>query len=122
MSHPFTYAELHSPDPRRAGSFYAGLFGWKVNPFPIPGKYYAELATGEGFPGGLTDPQPELGRFTGWLSYVRVDDLEASTARARELGATVVKDVVVIPDGGGRYSWILDPSGAPLGLWEQAKR
>jgi uncharacterized protein len=122
MSHPFAYAELHSPDVERAGSFYSRLFGWKVNRLPVPGKYYAEVQTGEGFPGGLTEPQAELKKFAGWLSYVRVDDLTAATARARELGATVVKDEVVIPDGGGRYSWILDPVGAPLGLWEQSKR
>jgi uncharacterized protein len=122
MSHPFVYAELHAADVDRAGAFYTGLFGWKVARFPIPGKYYAELQTGEGFPGGLTEPQPELQKFAGWLSYVRVDDLAASTRRARELGATVVKDAVVIPDGGGRYSWILDPTGAPLGLWEQPKK
>jgi predicted enzyme related to lactoylglutathione lyase len=121
MAHPFAYAELHSPDVERSGDFYSRLFGWKVTRFPVPGKYYAELATGEGFPGGLTEPQPELQRFLGWLTYVEVDDLGTATARARELGATVVKNEVTVPDA-GRYSWLLDPAGAPLGLWEPARR
>ncbi|HVO21205.1 MAG TPA: VOC family protein [Anaeromyxobacter sp.] len=122
MAHPFVYAELHSPEVERDGSFYSRLFGWKITRFPIPGKYYAEISPGEGLPGGLTEPQPQLRRFAGWLTYVGVDDLPAAVRKARELGATVVQEEVVIPDGGGRYAWILDPAGSPLGLWEKSKR
>lgn len=121
MAHPFTYAELHSTDVERAGAFYSGLFGWRITRFQMPGKYYADIDLGEGFPGGLTEPQDELRRFSGWLAYVRVDDLAAATARARELGATVVRELVTVPDC-GRFSWLLDPAGAPLGLWEPARR
>lgn len=52
-----------------------------------------------------------------WLTYVGVDDIEASTSKARELGATVVRDVTEV----GEYGWvsvIVDPAGAALALWK----
>jgi hypothetical protein len=52
-----------------------------------------------------------------WIPYVYVDDVSASTAKAKSLGATVVADVAEIPDFGW-FSVILDPTGAALGLWQ----
>ena len=52
-----------------------------------------------------------------WLPYVLVDDIAASTQKARSLGATIVKDVTEVPDMGW-LSVILDPTGAALGLWQ----
>ncbi|MGC4001332.1 MAG: VOC family protein [Anaeromyxobacter sp.] len=121
MAHPFAYAELHSPQVPRVRAFYGELFGWTFTEFPVPGKFYAEIATGEGFPGGLTDPQPELRQFTGWLTYVKVDDLAAATEQARRLGATIVKANVQVPDAGA-YTWLIDPAGAALGLWQPIPR
>ena len=121
MASPFIYAELHSNDVQRAREFYARLFDWKITELPVPGKYYAEIGPGEGFPGGLTAALPEHEKFTGWLSYVKVKDLTAATEQARKLGATVVREDVQVPNE-GRFSWIVDPAGAPLGLWEPLAR
>jgi hypothetical protein len=121
MASPFIYAELHSNDVQRAREFYARLFDWKITEVPVPGKYYAEIGPGGGFPGGLTAALPEHEKFTGWLSYVKVKDLTAATEQARKLGATVVREDVKVPNE-GRFSWIVDPAGAPLGLWEPMAR
>lgn len=57
---------------------------------------------------------------SAWLSYVQVDDIEAATAKAKKLGATVVKEVTEVMDAGW-LSLIVDPTGAALGLWKPKK-
>jgi hypothetical protein len=52
--------------------------------------------------------------------YVNVDDLKAATAKAKSLGATVIKDQVEV-EGAGSFSIITDPTGAMLGLWQPKK-
>jgi predicted enzyme related to lactoylglutathione lyase len=42
-----------------------------------------------------------------WLAYVDVDDVKASTEKARSLGAQVLKDVSEVPQMG----WF--PGGSP---------
>jgi predicted enzyme related to lactoylglutathione lyase len=46
-----------------------------------------------------------------------VDDINASTQKAKSLGATVIKDVTEVP-GAGWFSIIQDPTGAVLGMWK----
>jgi predicted enzyme related to lactoylglutathione lyase len=41
----------------------------------------------------------------------------AATAKAKSLGATVMKDVTEVPNAGS-FSVILDPTGAAIGLWQ----
>ena len=50
-----------------------------------------------------------------------VDDIEASTKKAKSLGATVMKDVTEVM-GMGWLSIIVDPTGAALGLWKPKPR
>jgi hypothetical protein len=63
----------------------------------------------------MKNPIPGAPSF--WLAYVLVDDIEASTKKAKSLGASVVKDVTEIP-GAGWFSIIADPTGAHLALWK----
>jgi predicted enzyme related to lactoylglutathione lyase len=52
-----------------------------------------------------------------WLAYVLVDDIDAATAKARSLGAQIVKEVTEIPNV-GRFSIFIDPTGAMLALFK----
>lgn len=56
---------------------------------------------------------------SAWLAYVNVDDVKSATAKAKSLGATVMKDVTEVPEMGW-FSIIVDPTGAVLGLWQTA--
>ena len=49
--------------------------------------------------------------------YVLVDNVVATTAKAKSLGATVMKDVTEITNAGS-FSVIQDPTGAAIGLWQ----
>jgi predicted enzyme related to lactoylglutathione lyase len=47
-----------------------------------------------------------------------VTDVKSATAKAKSLGATVIRDVDVVPNAGS-FSIIQDPTGGVLGLWEE---
>jgi hypothetical protein len=51
-----------------------------------------------------------------WLPYVGVDDINASTAKAKSLGAKVIVDVREVM-GHGQMSVLSDPTSATIALW-----
>lgn len=114
MANPFVHIELHTGDMDRAKKFYAGMFDWKLE--EMPGMDYTMIDVGEGTGGGMMkNPMPEDP--ANWLPYILVDDVAASTKKAKSLGATIVKDVTEVPDMGW-FSVIVDPTGAAFGLWQ----
>jgi predicted enzyme related to lactoylglutathione lyase len=121
MANPFVHVELTTQDPDKAKSFYSTLFDWKLEDVEMgPGFTYTMVRVGEGTGGGIMKT-PAPGVPTAWLPYVLVDDVTAVTAKAKSLGAVVVKDVTEVPNAGS-FSVVLDPTGAAIGLWQpQAK-
>jgi predicted enzyme related to lactoylglutathione lyase len=119
MSHPFTYAELHTQDPTAAKTFYRQLFEWKMEDHTNPNGTYTEIDLGEGFPAGLLQA---TGAATPshWLPYVKVTDIAAFTTRAKSLGAAPLQEIVEIPEG--RFSVLRDPTGAPFGIFQPSAR
>lgn len=119
MANPFVHVELNTTDPGRAKDFYSKLFSWKMEDMEMgPGMTYTMIQPGEGTGGGLMK-QMMPGAPSAWLAYVIVDDVKASTDKAKSLGARVMKDVTEVP-GMGWFSIIVDPTGAHLGLWKSA--
>ena len=119
MANPFVHVELSTTDPAKAKSFYGQLFDWKLEDTEMgPDMTYTMIQPGEGTGGGLMK-QMMPGAPSSWLAYVVVDDVKASTAKAKSLGAAVVKDVSEVP-GMGWFSIITDPTGAALGLWQNS--
>ena len=118
MANPFVHIELQTNDLAKAKEFYGKLFDWKLEDAPMPdGKgTYTLIRTGEGTGGGMfANPDPHA--LSRWLTYVGVDDIAASTDKARELGATVAQDVMKV----GEYGWLsvlIDPTGAVFALWK----
>ena len=118
MSNPFIHVELNTPDPAKAKTFYSKLFQWKLDDVPnpaVPDGTYTTVKVGEGTGGGIMKQIP--GGPSGWMAYVLVDDIREATKRAEALGANVMKDVTEILDMGW-LSFIKDPTGAVLGLWQ----
>jgi predicted enzyme related to lactoylglutathione lyase len=120
MANPFVHVELETNDVAKAKSFYSKLFDWKLEDVPNPaaGGNYTMISVGDGTGGGMMkNPIPGAPSF--WLAYVLVDDIQASTKKAKSLGASVMKDVTEIP-GYGSFSVLADPTGAHLALWKPA--
>lgn len=118
MPNPFVHIELNTTDVGKAKTFYGALFDWKLEDMPGSDGAYTMIQVGEGTGGGLMK-HPVPNAPSTWLAYVLVSDVNASTAKAKALGATVLKDVTEVP-GAGRFSVIADPTGAALGLWQSS--
>jgi predicted enzyme related to lactoylglutathione lyase len=83
-------------------------------------RIVSRFGVGEGTGGGMMmHPMPEKG--SAWLPYVLVGDIAAATAKAKSLGATIIKDVTEVM-GAGALSIFVDPTGAVLGLWQPKAR
>jgi predicted enzyme related to lactoylglutathione lyase len=116
-----SWADLTTPDPEAAKAFYGELFGWAFDDMPVDGGGTYSMASLDGASVAALAGQPEQDRSNGipphWNNYVTVDDLEASSARAAELGGTVVLPPFDVMTA-GRMTVIQDPSGGHLALWE----
>jgi predicted enzyme related to lactoylglutathione lyase len=106
--------DLGTTDVAGAKAFYQALFGWDAEDVPAgeAGGCAVFRLRGEDVAGMHRHRQ---GDDSGWDSEVAVDDVEAATARARELGATVLHEPADLP-GVARTAKITDPGGAVVGL------
>jgi uncharacterized protein len=119
MANPFVHVELNTTDVAKAKAFYGKLFDWKLEDMPMGDGTYTMVKVGEGTGGGLMK-HPVPGAPSAWLAYVQVDDLKTATNKAKSLGAKVMKEETEVM-GAGKFSIIVDPTGAALGLWEPRK-
>lgn len=112
----FVWHEQVSADPKQAQGFYTELFGWGTETFK-PGEIdYTMIASGGQMHGGFSKaaegaPPPH------WLGHVRVDDVDATIERAKRAGGRVAFGPVAMPEV-GRMAIVVDPQGAPLGVYQ----
>jgi predicted enzyme related to lactoylglutathione lyase len=120
MANPFVHVELATTDVAKAKGFYGSLFDWQLDDVDVGGGMtYTLIRVGEGTGGGMMK-QMMAGAPSAWLPYVQVDDIKAATAKAKSLGAVIMRDVTQVMEEGW-LSIITDPTGAMLGLWQQKK-
>jgi len=122
VANPFVHIELNTNNLPAAKEFYSKLFDWELGEHKMPAGTYTTINVGEGTGGGMLDladwgAPKEIPPH--WLAYIGVDDIVASTARAKELGGTVAQDVKNIGDFGA-LSVIIDPTGAAFALWQNS--
>ena len=115
MANAFVHNELNTQDVGKAKAFYSKLFDWTLEDMS-GGMEYTLIKVGEGTAGGIMK-HPMPGQPSFWLAYVGVDDIKASTGKAKSLGANVIKDVTEISNVGW-FSIFMDPTGAPLALFQ----
>jgi len=108
----FCWVDLGTVDPAAAKAFYGGLLGWEFDDLPTGDKgTYTICRLGGKAVAGLYDRAEE----PGWGSYLKVEDVDRATGRARELGADVLVEPFDAP-GGGRVATVRDPAGAAVSL------
>ena len=112
----FSWVDLATTDVDAARDFYTSLFGWTGDTeaggsmLRLDGSLVSAI-----FP--LSDESRAAGAPASWTSYVTVADVDATAARALELGGTVTRDAFDIADV-GRVALIEDPQGAVVALWQ----
>ena len=113
------WADLSTPDHARAAEFYKALFGWEIAPGQ-DSSGYLHIKNGEEFIGGIPPAQfRDPNTPPHWLGYYLVTDCDASTAKAKGMGANVFMSPTSM-EGVGRWSVIADPQGAVSALFQSA--
>lgn len=108
----FSWSELMTTDPEAAKKFYAELFGWQMEDYPMEEMTYTVVKVGEEGIGGIMGTPPETaGAPPNWGTYITVEDVDATVEKAASLQATVLSPPRDIPDV-GRMAIIQDPQGA----------
>ena len=116
VANSFCWNELMTTDTTKDGDFYTGLFGWGKDTQNFGPLEYTMFQNGERPAGGMLKITPEMGPIPpNWLVYFAVDDCDAKTQKAKELGGSVMKPPDDIP-GIGRFSILTDPQGAAFAL------
>lgn len=110
----FVWHDLMTTDVAKAIAFYTDLVGWTINEFDMGpmGKYKMIHAAGEDH-GGFNQLPDGAGMPSHWICYVTVDDVDAATAKAVELGGKAPEPGMDIPEV-GRMGVIMDPQGASI--------
>ncbi len=119
----FCWGDLSTPNRARAAEFYSGLFGWQIMKEDEEDSHnYWHLKNGEEFIGGMP---PEKFRDPNsppsWLSYILVNDCDASAATAKELGAKFYMPPSTFEDV-GRMAVLADPQGAVFAIFQPTRR
>lgn len=114
------WIDLMTSDPQKSKEFYTKLFSWTVveqgeeygnyNMFYSQGKLVAGM--GEK-PAGAEYPDT-------WSTYLATKDVQSSCDAAVAAGGTVLLPKMQVGDQGS-MAFVVDPAGAPIGIWEADK-
>jgi predicted enzyme related to lactoylglutathione lyase len=113
------WTELMTHDTAKAGAFYKSLLGWGSKDMPMPGMTYTVLKRGETDAAGMMAMPPDMKDVPPhWMSHFQTTSVDASAAKAKQLGATFLMEPTDIPEV-GRVAVVKDPQGAVFGLFQR---
>jgi predicted enzyme related to lactoylglutathione lyase len=115
-----------TPDPDGATAFYSKVTGWETAPWEEgqtgDAEPYMMWMNGQTAIGGIMK-LPEEAQAQGapphWIAYVTTPDADATTEKARELGARVLVEPKSIPSV-GTFGVFQDPHGAVIAAFTPA--
>lgn len=114
----FCWADLSTPDPAKAGKFYSGLLGWKLDKGENDPSGYLHIKNGEKYIGGIPPAEHRDPKVPAhWLIYFDVADVDSGTEKARKMGANVYMPPRKM-QGVGTWSILADPQGAVFALFK----
>ena len=124
MKNSVSHFEIYGDDPDKLARFYTSLFDWTFE--PVPGMDYQLIRTVDtdaaGRPvqvGGINGGMLRVPGFSpgAWVSYVNVESVDGSLARAQALGAKVTKGKTPVP-GMGWFAMMVDPQGNNFAIFQ----
>ena len=127
------WVDTWQPDADAAMGFYTELFGWEAEdtmPDGVEGTHYmcslrgrdvaaiaSRLNAAPGVMRGRSAGEAEERPVSSWTTYVWVDDVDATIAKAKDAGGSALMESFDALDG-GRIAVIADPAGAAIGIWQ----
>ena len=124
--------EIPADDTDRARKFYTESFGWKMQDWPMAdGSNYIGIHTGplddknmpmeSGFiNGGMFKRGGNFAPTSPVITPV-VQDIDATIAKVKAAGGSVVGDKTEIP-GMGWYAYVKDTEGNTIGIFQEMKK
>jgi uncharacterized protein len=120
----FCWLELATTDQTAAKNFYSSVFDWKTEDIPMgPDMSYTMFRLGANdIAGGyqLMKEQIDAHVPPHWMLYVRVENTDASAAKALQLGGKQIVAPSDIPNV-GRFAVLQDPTGATISLFQPGR-
>ena len=119
-----SWVDLPTTDQAAAKAFYAGLFGWTYDDQPMgEGQVYSMAILGGQQVAAISSQPAEMaaaGAPPMWNTYLAVDSVDEATAKVEAAGGKVAMAPFDVMDA-GRMSFVMDPSGAPVALWQAGR-
>ena len=113
------WTDLTVPNADAVRDFYEAVIGWKPEPVSMGDYNDYNMTTPDGTPRvgvchkrGMNKDIPSQ-----WMIYIKVDNLEQSIAKCKELGGKIIKEQKG-EDGNLMFAMIEDPAGAVCALWK----
>ena len=113
MAPTIVHFEMPAQDGQRAQRFYETVFGWQFQDAGMPEMDYQLVRTGEEQGGAVYTSDETTGAL---VVYFDTDDIDASVAKARELGGQA-EDKQPIP-GVGWFARCVDTEGNSFSLFQ----
>ena len=113
MAGQMVHLEIPAGDTAKAREFWGGLFGWEFQAYEGSQSEYHMTRFSETSGGAIMEAE---GDKRGPRVYFDVDDIDAATARVRELGGEA-SDGMPVP-GMGWFATCSDSEGNDFGLWQ----
>ena len=111
----FVWFELLTKERDKAAAFYPETLPWQITPTPMQdGSTYSMITVGEQGIAGLIEPQADVP--TAWVSYVSVEDVDATAEKIKAAGGTLHMDAFDMP-GVGRIQGAHDAQGGMFALF-----
>ena len=111
--HSFCWFEIGG-DPAINSAFYAAAIGVENVDFPMGDEVYTMFAGENGVnTGGYRAPAP--GQPAAWLSYMAVEDVDATAAAVVQHGGAVIQAPFDLPVG--RMAVVAEPTGAVFAVF-----
>ncbi|HYO14116.1 MAG TPA: VOC family protein [Thermoanaerobaculia bacterium] len=116
----FVWHDLMTTEVDNAVAYYTALLGWGIKEVEMEGYGAYKMIHAAGTEhGGFVQLGPEDAVPPHWISYATVDDVDAATAKAVELGGQAPVPGMDIP-GVGRFGVIMSPTGAAISPYKSS--
>jgi len=119
-----SWLDLATTDMGAAEKFYGKLFGWQCKREPAgDGQFYSmQYLKGKSVAGIFKQSieQAEQGVPPNWTTYITVEDVDSTAAKAKNLDGAVIAEPFDVFDN-GRMAVLQDPEGASFSLWQPNK-
>jgi predicted enzyme related to lactoylglutathione lyase len=113
------YIEIPATDIDVSSTFYANVFGWTLR---TRGDGHRAFDETTGAVSGTWVLGRPPSREAGMLTYVMVDDLEATLRKVAPAGGRVATPKTPLGEGGEAYATVFDPAGNIVGVYQEPRR